>query len=99
MTEDKMNMLINCKKCNRLFSSKDGTTLCSRCSDVVDDGFARVREYIYENPTSSLKDVSRGTGIESDAILKWIREERIVLSDRANISFCERCGIAMEGGR
>ena len=99
MTEEKSSMLINCKKCNRLFSSKDGSTLCSRCSDVIDDGFGRVREYIYENPTSSLKDVSHGTGVEADAILKWIREGKIILSDRSNISFCERCGVAIDGGR
>ena len=96
---DRMSSLKNCKKCNRVFSSVDGATLCSRCNDDVDDEFNRVREYIYDNPASSVKDVSNGTNVSSESILKWIREGRIVLGDHANISFCERCEAPIEGGR
>ncbi len=96
---ERISSLKNCKKCNRVFSSIDGATLCSRCNDDVDDEFNRVREYIYDNPSSSIKDVSNRTGVNSEAILKWIREGRIVLSDHANISFCERCEVPIDGGR
>ena len=97
--KDRMESLRNCKKCNRLFSSTNGTSLCSRCSNEVDDGFTRVREYIYDNPSSSVKEVATGTGVDADSILKWIREGRIVLSDRANIAFCERCDTPTDGSR
>jgi predicted amidophosphoribosyltransferase len=99
MSENKLNSLRNCKKCGRLFSSVDGSALCSRCNDNVDDSFTRVREYIYDNPTSSVKDVSHGTGVDADAILKWIREGKITLADNSNIAFCERCGSPTEGAR
>lgn len=99
MTENKTSLLRNCKKCNRVFSSTDGNTFCSRCSDDVDDGFTRVREYIYDNPTCSIKEVSTGTGVASDIVLKWIREGRIVLGENASISFCERCSTPINGGR
>jgi hypothetical protein len=100
MTEEgKSSVLINCKKCNRLFSSVDGATLCSRCNESADEGFSVVREYIYDNPSSSIKEVSSNTGIESELILRWIREGRIVLSEHANISFCERCDVPTDGGR
>jgi len=95
----KNSILRNCKKCNRLFSSVDGSALCSRCSEDADDGFNKVREYIYDNPNSSVKDVSVGTGVSTDVILQWIREGRIVLGDHANISFCERCDAPIDGGR
>lgn len=100
MTDNnKLNALINCKKCNRVFSSVDGGLLCSRCNENVDTEFDRVREYIYDNPTSSVKDVSMGTGVSADSILKWIRDGRIVLGDHANIAFCERCSEPTDGMR
>lgn len=99
MTDDKLKGLRNCKKCGRLFSSTNGSYLCSRCSDSIDDEFTRVREYIYDNPSSSVKDVAEGTGVESEAILKWIREGKIVLGEGARISFCERCDEPTDGSR
>ncbi|MDO4799020.1 MAG: MerR family transcriptional regulator [Bacillota bacterium] len=91
--------LLNCKKCNRLFASDHGETLCSRCNEVTDDGFSKAREFIYDNPQSSLKDVSEGTGVEVDAILKWIREGRIVLTSQSGIRLCQRCGDPMLSGK
>lgn len=99
MTDDKLKALRNCKKCGRLFSATNGSSLCSRCSDTIDDGFTRVREYIYDNPSSSVKDVSEGTEVDAEAILKWIREGKIVLGDGARISFCERCDEPTDGSR
>ncbi|MDN5352589.1 MAG: hypothetical protein PWQ12_1510 [Clostridiales bacterium] len=98
MTESK-SVLRNCKKCNRLFSSTDGSVFCSRCNTDIDDEFTRVREYIYDNPTSSVKDVSTGTNVSTEAILKWIKEGKIILSDSSRISFCERCGEPADGNR
>lgn len=91
--------LLNCKKCGRLFQSKDGGALCSRCNHSVDDEFGKVREFIYENPTSSLKDVADGTGVETDAILKWIREGKIVLTSDSGIRFCQKCGASVISGK
>ncbi|MGX8796358.1 hypothetical protein ACR6HW_09780 [Fusibacter sp. JL298sf-3] len=99
MVSDRSGGLRNCKKCNRLFSAKEGEFLCSRCNDEVDDEFTKVREYIYDNPTSGVKDVSASTGVHVDVILKWIKEGRILLSERTPITFCERCGEPSDGAR
>ncbi|MDW7663174.1 MAG: MerR family transcriptional regulator [Bacillota bacterium] len=99
MTENKLSALKNCKKCGRLFQADNGVSLCSRCNEDIDDEFTRVREYIYDNPSSSVKDVSSGTGVHTDAILKWIREGKIVLGSNSNIAFCERCGEPTTGSR
>ena len=99
MTENKLGNLKNCKKCNRLFAAADNNTfLCSRCNDDIDDDFTKVREYIYDNPTSSVKNVSVGTGISTEAILKWIRDGKIILGENAIIAFCERCGEPVDNG-
>lgn len=99
MASDRMGGLRNCKKCNRLFSAKEGEFLCSRCNDEVDDEFLRVKEYIYDNPSSSVKEVSSNTGVHVDIILKWIREEKIVVGQHSSITFCERCGEPSDGSR
>ena len=99
MAENSTNELRNCRKCNRVFSSVEGATLCSRCNVTVDDVFSRVREYINDNPVSSIKDVSKATNVSSDIILKWIRDGLIILAENSSISFCQRCGSPMDGGR
>lgn len=91
--------LMNCKKCGRLFQAKDSTGLCSRCNASVDDDFTKVKDYIYDNPSSSLKDVSEGTGVDSEAILKWIREGKIILSSDSGIRFCQKCGASIISGK
>lgn len=91
--------LLNCSKCGRLFESKDGSSLCSRCNENVDDDFSKVKDYIYDHPTCSLKDVSDDTGVPTDSILKWIREGRILLSQDSAIRFCQKCGAAIISGK
>ncbi len=99
MAEDRLGNLRNCKKCGRLFSANnDSTFLCSRCNESIDDDFIKVREYIYDNPTSSVKDVSLSTGIPTESILKWIRDGKIILGEKSIISFCERCGEPLDDG-
>ncbi len=99
MTEEKTKSLRNCKKCGRLFSGEGNVYLCSRCNDDIDDEFTKVRTYIYDNPTCSVKEVSEGTDVPVDDILKWIREEKIILSAESSIGFCERCGEPTHGSR
>lgn len=99
MPDNRLGNLINCKKCGRLFSANaEGDSFCSRCNQDVDNEFTKVREYIYDNPSSSVKDVSLGTGIKSEIILKWIRDGKIVLGENHTISICERCGEPIDGG-
>ncbi len=91
--------LMNCKKCSRLFHSKNGATLCSRCNVTVDDDFSKVRNFIYDNPSLGLKDVSDATGVEVASILKWIREEKIILANDSGIKLCEKCGASIMSGK
>ncbi len=99
MAENNASELKNCRKCNRVFSSVEGATLCSRCNVAVDDTFSRVREYIFDNPVCSIKEVSKATNVSSEIILKWIRDGLIVLTENSSISFCQRCSSPIDGGR
>ena len=70
----------NCKGCNRLFQYIGGPPLCPACRDALENKFAEVKEYIYQNPGASIATVSDATEVSVKQIKQWIREDRLVLS-------------------
>ncbi|KXZ39056.1 flagellar operon protein TIGR03826 [Alkalithermobacter thermoalcaliphilus JW-YL-7 = DSM 7308] len=92
--------LINCSKCGRTFGSVNGEKYCSKCRDDDYDDFVKVRDYLYDNPKSTIKEVSEETGVSEKKILKFLKEERIEIAEEANaILSCERCGKSIKSGR
>ncbi|OPJ56057.1 TIGR03826 family flagellar region protein [Alkalithermobacter paradoxus] len=92
--------LINCRKCGRAFGSVNGEQYCSKCRDDDHDDFIKVRDYLYDNPGATVKEVSEETGVSEKKILKFLKEERIEIADEANaILSCERCGKSIKSGK
>ena len=52
---------------------------CTACQKIEDEIFIKIRDFIYNNPTSNASIVSEGTGIPVAKILDLIREGRIEL--------------------
>lgn len=94
-----MGELKNCKKCGRMFSSIGGQLFCSKCRPDDENEFRIVREYIYDNPDSTVHDVHEGTGISEELILKFLRQGRLVLKGEGVGLECERCGKSITSGR
>jgi len=62
--------------------------------------FERVRDYINQNPDSSLEKVSEETGVDIKKILGFLKEGRLLLKKaNAYILSCELCGEAILTGR
>lgn len=95
-----MSDLRNCAKCGRLFGYS-GSPFCSFCIEEEEDKYKVVRDYLYDNPGSSVVDVSEATGVPTEMIMKFLREERLQLSsDNANMLLeCETCGRPIVSGR
>lgn len=90
----------NCKGCNRLFQYIGGPPLCPACREALEDKFAQVKEYIYQNPGTSVAQVAEATEISVKQIKQWIREERLVLSQASADGIeCEHCGVPICSGR
>ena len=90
----------NCKGCNRLFQYIGGPPLCPVCRDALEDKFAEVKEFIYQNPGTSIAEVSEATDVTVKQIKQWIREDRLVLSAAtADGIECEQCGVPICSGR
>lgn len=79
----------NCKNCGKLFQYV-GKPLCPACNKKLEDKFFEVRDYIYENPTANMSQVSEEMEVPIQQIKKWVREERLAFSKDSGITIsCE----------
>lgn len=95
-----MGDIRNCKQCGKLFNYT-GKSLCPECLKSKEDEFNEVKEYIRENPSAGIADVSEATGTSVNQIRQWVREERLAFSDvtaGGGIN-CESCGRPIKTGR
>ena len=90
----------NCKGCGRLFNYLNGQPLCQACKEALEEKFAEVKEYIYQNPKASITMVAEATEVSGKQIKQWIREDRPVLSEPSPDGvLCENCGTPICSGR
>lgn len=89
----------NCKICGNLFNFT-GSPICPACNKKMEEKFSVVKEFIRENPTSSISVVAEETEVPIQQLKRWIREERLSFSkDSGVVIQCEKCGAAILTGR
>ena len=91
--------LINCKECGRLFSSA-GQKVCPDCQNSEEEKFELVKNYLWDNPNSTVKKVSEETGVEEDLIIKFMREDRLA-AEGLIVDYtlkCKRCKAEIKSG-
>ena len=90
----------NCRSCGRLFNYIGGAPLCPSCARELDQKFQVVKEYIYDNPSATIQQVSEDNEVSIQQIKKWIREERLCFSKDSVVGIeCENCGAMIKTGR
>ncbi len=93
--------LKNCPRCGKLFSDDGVHKICPACRQEEEENFNKVKEYLWDNPNSTIDRVSEETGVNRKTIVKFVREERL-LSEGLTIAggvTCERCGALITHGR
>lgn len=90
----------NCPRCGKIFTYV-GRPICSRCIEIEEDEFKKVKEYVYDNPGATISETSQETGVSVDKIMRFLREERLeIKSEDSNLVLeCERCGVPIKSGR
>jgi len=83
--------LRNCKKCGAVFSQIN-TPICRKCIQKEEEDFRTARQWLLKNPGHTVESLSRNTGINRRDILKWIREERLIMTDASEFVTCKKCG-------
>lgn len=89
--------LANCKRCGAVFSGFQ-KPLCPECVKKEEADFARAVEWLRENPSKTVKDLSEATGIASSDVLNWIRQKRITLASASQYITCKKCGQQISSG-
>ncbi|NLU51098.1 MAG: hypothetical protein GXX09_12025 [Syntrophomonadaceae bacterium] len=95
-----MAELRNCPECGQLFAYQ-GKDLCPKCTEVEEQEFTIVRQYVRKHPGATILQVAEETGVDEEKILRFLKEGRLVskgLAAGASIT-CERCGARIEQGR
>lgn len=91
--------LINCKECGKVFSSA-GQRVCPDCRQSEEEKFELVKNYLWDNPNSTVKKVAEETGVDEDIIIKFMREDRLA-AEGLLVDYtlkCKRCGAEIKTG-
>lgn len=90
----------NCKECGKLFNFMEGAPICPACNKKLEEKFVEVKEYVYDNPGSTINQVAEDNDVSVQQVKRWIREERLSFSDNSEIGIeCEKCGAMIKTGR
>jgi len=74
--------------------------MCPDCIKKEEELFDKVRDFLYENPNSSLEEVTEATGVDVKKILDFLKEGRLILKQgNPYLLKCEVCGKAILTGR
>lgn len=89
-----------CKRCGRLFNYITGDKLCPACREEMEVKFQEVKQYILEHKSVGMNQVAEECDVQPTWIQKWLREERLELTEGSAISLdCESCGAPIRSGR
>ena len=90
----------NCKSCGRLFNYMSGPVMCPNCQRKLEEKFQQVKQYLDENPNSSVNQVAEAMDVSVKQIKQWVKEERLILSEASlDGVLCEHCGRPITSGR
>ncbi len=90
----------SCRNCGRLFNYLQGQPICAACKQKLEEKFVKVRDYIRENDSASMKEISDANDVSVKQIKQWVREERLTFSSKSAVGIeCETCGAMIRTGR
>ena len=90
----------NCKGCGRLFNQLNSEKLCPECTQKLEDKFQEVKNYLNDNPGTSINELAEKTEVSTKQIKQWVREERLVFAEGSLDGIeCEQCGALIRTGR
>lgn len=90
--------LTNCPRCGRVFV-KSTRSICPSCIEEVEREYQACADYLRENRTSTIYELSEATGVSVNQITRFIREGRLSIKDNPNMGVpCEGCGKLIQTG-
>ena len=89
----------NCPRCGRIFV-KIRDPICDPCMKEEEQIFEKVREYVRENPDSTIKEICDACEVTAKRILSYLKDGRLEASKGLQgESLCSKCGRPIKSGR
>ncbi|MCL2620736.1 MAG: hypothetical protein FWD97_07385 [Defluviitaleaceae bacterium] len=76
---------INCKHCKKLFAKFDQSSYCDNCTEVEEEVFRKVRNFLYACPNSDAIAISKATGVPPLKIFEYVKEGRVAIASKPEI--------------
>ena len=89
-----------CRGCKKMFQYITGPVLCPKCKQLEEEQFLKVKDYLRENPGSTMYAVTQATGVSAALIEKFLKQGRLQVAENSPIALiCERCGKKIPTGK
>lgn len=101
MTEYNNSQLQSCLRCGKMFLYAGvGKCICLKCNKEDEEQFNCVKDYIYEHPSATIREVAENTDVRVARIKAYLKEGRLIISDDSALFLnCEICGAQLKYGR
>lgn len=96
-----MGELDNCSNCGNLYV-KVSRSVCPDCVKEEEKKFQTVYEFMKKriNRQATIPEITEGTGVEQELIIKFVKERRLRSSQFPNLTYpCEKCGDQIQEGK
>ena len=71
-------MLRNCINCGKVHTYP--AKLCKECMEEKRNQCRKVKDFLWDNPNSTIDEVHEATGIKRERILQFVREDRFIVT-------------------
>lgn len=99
---DKYNKNVRvCRRCGRFFEYHNiGYGLCPSCTQIDNEIFQRVKDYLVDHGTATAPQISEALEISESTIYRYLRDGRIEIPENSPIYIkCEICHGDIRYGR
>ena len=92
--------LKSCKSCKSLFYYYQGEPICEKCQKEEASLLKVLKDYLEENPHSSMQQIYEDLEISPQLITKFIKQGVLIVSEKSPITVtCQRCHIPIQVGQ
>lgn len=89
-----------CKKCGKKYEAAGLTDgFCEECLMEHLDKYHQVREYLWNHPGSTAREIADTCDCSVRQVMQWVKEDRFMLTDGSKVLlFCANCGNRITSG-
>lgn len=91
--------LDNCARCGKLFN-RLSRPICPDCAREEERQVGVVMDFLKDNPSATIEEISQSTGVDSQIILRLIRDYRLRATGGYSVPRnCKACGAPIDAGQ